>query len=60
MIVQTFIDLVERHEQSFYNFVHKVHAKGEGLFDSLMKWIQLFLSVFREGFDEKEIGRAHV
>ncbi|EJD01163.1 uncharacterized protein FOMMEDRAFT_89341 [Fomitiporia mediterranea MF3/22] len=53
IIVQTFIDLVERHEQSFYNFVHKVHAKGEGLFDNLMKWIQLFLSVFREGFDEK-------
>jgi len=47
--VQTFIDLVERHEQSFYNFVHKVHSKGEGLFDSLMRWIELFLTVVREG-----------
>ncbi|KAG7096935.1 hypothetical protein E1B28_004334 [Marasmius oreades] len=47
--VQTFIDLIKRHEQSFYNFVHKVHSKGEGLFDSLMKWIELFLTVIREG-----------
>ncbi|KAJ3508861.1 hypothetical protein NLJ89_g5523 [Agrocybe chaxingu] len=47
--VQAFIDLVQRHEQSFYNFVHKVHSKGEGLFDSLMHWIELFLTVVREG-----------
>ncbi|KAJ7179115.1 hypothetical protein C8R46DRAFT_625317 [Mycena filopes] len=47
--VQAFISLVERHEQSFYNFVHKVHSKGEGLFDSLMRWIELFLTVVREG-----------
>lgn len=33
--------------------MHKVHSKGEGLFDSLMKWIQLFITVFREGFGEK-------
>ncbi|KAJ7890777.1 hypothetical protein B0H13DRAFT_2039725 [Mycena leptocephala] len=38
--VQAFIDLIERHEQSFYNF---------GLFDSLMRWIELFLTVVREG-----------
>lgn len=48
-IVQTFIDLVQRHEQAFYSFVHKVHTKGEGLFDNLMRWIQLFLTVVREG-----------
>lgn len=47
--VQTFIDLVARHEQSFYSFVHKVHSKGEGLFDGLMKWIELFITVAREG-----------
>ncbi|CAA7259770.1 unnamed protein product [Cyclocybe aegerita] len=47
--VQAFIDLVQRHEQAFYNFVHKVHSKGEGLFDSLMHWIELFLTVVREG-----------
>ncbi|KAF7332229.1 hypothetical protein MKEN_00103900 [Mycena kentingensis (nom. inval.)] len=48
--VQAFVKLVERHEQSFYHFVHKVHSKGEGLFDSLMRWIELFLTVVREGF----------
>jgi len=47
--VQLFIDLVSRHEQAFYSFVHKVHSKGEGLFDSLMKWIELFLTFIREG-----------
>lgn len=48
-VVQAFIDLVQRHEQLFYNFVHKVHTKGESLFDSLMHWIELFLTVIREG-----------
>ncbi|CUA70220.1 PX domain-containing protein YPR097W [Saccharomyces cerevisiae S288c] [Rhizoctonia solani] len=47
--VQAFIDLVARHEQAFYAFVHKVHSKGEGLFDSLMKWIELFIGLMREG-----------
>ncbi|KAF9247067.1 hypothetical protein BU15DRAFT_84631 [Melanogaster broomeanus] len=47
--VQAFIDLVNRHEQSFYSFVHKVHSKGSGLFDSLMQWIERFLTVVREG-----------
>lgn len=47
--VQTFIDLVQRHEQAFYTFVHNVHAKGSGLFDSLMAWIELFLGYARDG-----------
>ncbi|ETW83931.1 hypothetical protein HETIRDRAFT_235512, partial [Heterobasidion irregulare TC 32-1] len=47
--VQTFIDLIQRHEQSFYHFVHKVHSKGESLFNDLMRWIELFLAVIREG-----------
>jgi hypothetical protein len=47
--VQTFIDLVQWHEQSFYSFVHKVHSKGKGFFDSLMHWIELFLTAVREG-----------
>jgi len=47
--VQAFIDLVQRHEQSFYHFVHKVHSKGENLFDGLMHWVELFLTVVREG-----------
>lgn len=50
--VQAFIDLIQRHEQSFYYFVHKVHSKGEGLFDSLMRWIEMFLTVVREGLGE--------
>ncbi|KAH7914336.1 hypothetical protein BJ138DRAFT_1144066 [Hygrophoropsis aurantiaca] len=50
--VQIFIDLVQRHEQSFYSFVHKVHSKGEGLFESLMRWIELFLTVVREGLGD--------
>jgi hypothetical protein len=47
------ISLVERHEQAFYSFVHKVQSKGEGLFDSLMHWIELFLSLTREGFGQQ-------
>ncbi|KAA1466392.1 hypothetical protein DENSPDRAFT_831210 [Dentipellis sp. KUC8613] len=50
--VQVFIDLIQRHEQSFYHFVHKVHSKGESLFNSLMRWIELFLTVIREGLGE--------
>ncbi|KAF9009065.1 hypothetical protein BDQ17DRAFT_1539434 [Cyathus striatus] len=52
LTVQAFIDLIQRHEQSFYHFVHKVHSKGEGLFDSLMHWIELFLTVIREGLGD--------
>ena len=50
--VQAFIDLIQRHEQSFYHFVHKVHSKGESLFNGLMQWIELFLTVVREGLGE--------
>ncbi|KAI9000998.1 hypothetical protein BD414DRAFT_543072 [Trametes punicea] len=50
--VQIFIDLIQRHEQAFYSFVHKVHSKGEGLFTSLMRWIELFLTLMRDGLGE--------
>jgi hypothetical protein len=50
--VQAFIDLIQRHEQSFYYFVHKVHSKGEGLFSSLMQWIEMFITVVREGLGD--------
>ncbi|WVQ71077.1 hypothetical protein IAR50_000602 [Cryptococcus sp. DSM 104548] len=53
--VQTFIDLVQRHEQSFYSFVHKVHSKGHGLFDSLMSWLELFLNYARSGLPGEPI-----
>ena len=52
LTVQAFIELIQRHEQAFYNFVHKVHSKGEGLFDSLMRWIELFLTLVREGLGD--------
>ncbi|KAI0750865.1 hypothetical protein C8Q80DRAFT_1268175 [Daedaleopsis nitida] len=51
--VQIFIDLIQRHEQSFYSFVHKVHSKGEGLFTDLMRWIELFLTLMRDGLGER-------
>ncbi|KAG8931592.1 hypothetical protein FRC01_001097 [Tulasnella sp. 417] len=50
--VQTFINLVQRHEQAFYFFVHKVHSKGEGLFDSLTHWVELFITLMREGLGQ--------
>ncbi|KIM46162.1 hypothetical protein M413DRAFT_64985 [Hebeloma cylindrosporum] len=52
LTVQAFIELIQRHEQAFYNFVHKVHSKGEGLFDSLMHWVELFLTLVREGLGD--------
>ncbi|KZV65784.1 hypothetical protein PENSPDRAFT_637776 [Peniophora sp. CONT] len=52
--VQIFIDLIARHEQAFYSFVHKVHSKGEGLFSALLRWIELFLTVAREGLGQGE------
>lgn len=48
-IVQTFVDLVERHEGAFYHFVHQVHSKGAGLFDGLMHWIELLVNFVRQG-----------
>ena len=47
--VQAFVDLVKRHEQMFYSFVHKVHSRGGTLFDNLMKWIEIFLTIARDG-----------
>ena len=50
--VQIFIDLIQRHEQSFYYFVHKVHSKGEGLFSGLRQWTERFLDVVRNGIGD--------
>jgi hypothetical protein len=52
MTVQAFVDLVKRHEQMFYNFVYKVHSRGGNLFDNLTKWIELFLTVVRDGIGD--------
>jgi hypothetical protein len=51
--VQAFVDLVGRHERMFYNFVYKVHSRGGNLFDNLMKWIELFLTIVRDGIGDK-------
>lgn len=53
--VTTFMDLVQRHEGSFYHFVHSVHSKGEDLFDGLMKWIELFLNFIRDGLNPEGV-----
>lgn len=47
--VQTFCDLCARHEQSFYTFVHRVHTKGQDLFDALLHWIERFINLVRDG-----------
>ena len=51
--VQAFINLVKRHEQMFYNFVYKVHSRGGSLFDNLTRWIELFLTVVRDGIGDQ-------
>ncbi|GAA5977052.1 hypothetical protein JCM10908_004837 [Rhodotorula pacifica] len=48
-VVSLFADLVARHENRFYHFVHSVHSKGDGLFDNLMAWIELFINFVRDG-----------
>jgi hypothetical protein len=53
--VKVFLDLVQRHEQAFYMFVHNVHSKGESLFDSLMRWIERFLTLAREGISPEPV-----
>jgi len=50
--VQMFMDLVGRHENAFYHFVHQVHSKGRGLFDDLMRWIELFVNLVRDGLPQ--------
>ena len=47
--VQSFIDLCARHEHNFYKFVHEVHIHDNGLFGSLMAWIEDILQFLRQG-----------
>ncbi|KAL2814958.1 hypothetical protein BJX63DRAFT_420566 [Aspergillus granulosus] len=47
--VQAFIDLCERHQSSLYKFVHEVHLHDNGLFGSLMAWIENILDFLRNG-----------
>lgn len=47
--VQAFIDLCERHQDNFYKFIHEVHLHDNGLFGSLMSWIEGILEFLRHG-----------
>ncbi|EAW09392.1 PX domain protein [Aspergillus clavatus NRRL 1] len=47
--VQAFIDLCERHQDNFYKFIHEVHLHDNGLFGSLMAWIEDILEFLRRG-----------
>lgn len=44
---------MQRHEQAFYSFVYKVHTKGEALFDSLVKWAEIFISFMSSGIGDE-------
>ncbi|KAH2233197.1 hypothetical protein KXW57_008665 [Aspergillus fumigatus] len=47
--VQAFIDLCARHQDNFYKFIHEVHLHDNGLFTSLMGWIEDILEFLRHG-----------
>ena len=47
--VQSFIDLCERHQDNFYKFIHEVHLHDNGLFGSIMSWIEGILYFLRKG-----------
>lgn len=47
--VQAFIDLCARHEAGMYEFIHEVHIHDNGLFGSLMAWIEDILDFLRKG-----------
>ncbi|KAJ5820255.1 hypothetical protein N7474_005846 [Penicillium riverlandense] len=47
--VQSFIDLCARHEANFYKFIHEVHLHDNGLFQSLMSWVEEILDFLRKG-----------
>ncbi|ORY82662.1 hypothetical protein BCR37DRAFT_379682 [Protomyces lactucae-debilis] len=52
-LVQTFLDLTARHQNSFFRFVHEAHSHDDGLFADLMAWIEEILQFLREGAVEQ-------
>jgi hypothetical protein len=51
---QSFIDLVQRHEGKFYEFVHNVYARDQTrLFDSLLGYVDGLFSFVANGIPEK-------
>lgn len=55
-VVSAFVNLVQRHQQKFYHFVHQVHTKGSGLFQRLIHWIELFVNYVRDPREAKACG----
>jgi hypothetical protein len=52
--VQPFIQLIDKHEQNFYRFVHNVHAQDTThLFDDLLAYIDKLFSVMATGLPGK-------
>ncbi|CAO0792839.1 unnamed protein product [Mucor circinelloides] len=51
---QPFIDLVQRHEDEFYQFVHNVHAQDQSkLFDNLLGYVDKLFSFISNGIPTK-------
>ncbi|KAI8636666.1 hypothetical protein BD408DRAFT_425798 [Parasitella parasitica] len=51
---QPFIDLVQRHEDRFYQFVHNVHAQDQSkLFDNLLGYVDKLFSFVSNGIPTK-------
>ncbi|KAI8340423.1 hypothetical protein BD560DRAFT_339350 [Blakeslea trispora] len=51
---QPFIELVKRHEDKFYEFVHNVHAQDKtNLFDSLLNYVNSLFSFVSNGIPTK-------
>ncbi|CAO3588023.1 unnamed protein product [Absidia cylindrospora] len=51
---QPFVDLVQRHEQKFYRFVHDVHAQDKThLFDDLLRYVDHVSSFAINGINNK-------
>ncbi|KAI9280653.1 hypothetical protein BY458DRAFT_531674 [Sporodiniella umbellata] len=51
---QPFIDLVKRHEQEFYSFVHNVHAQNQTkLFDQLLGYVDSIFALASHGLSAR-------
>lgn len=63
---QLFIDLVQRHEQHFYDFVHNVHSQeASAVFDELVQYLDKLFTFVTDGMPgqldlNRCIGRAGI
>jgi hypothetical protein len=52
--IQLFIDLVQRHEQHFYDFVHNVHSQeASTVFDELVQYLDKLFTFVTDGIPGK-------